>query len=82
MAYFQRLVQNEDKTPQWYLARFMDVINIINDADSIATAGFFIKGLLPSSMMFEDLIKHSPYDMAKVRTKAEDMFRVLECSEK
>ena len=66
-----RLVQNEDKTPQQYLERFMEVMNMIYDADSIAAARSFIKGLQPGSMLFEDLIKNTPYDMTKVRARAE-----------
>ena len=38
------LVQNENETPQQYLARFMEVMNMIYDADSAAAARSFIKG--------------------------------------
>ena len=75
-------MQNEDETPQQYLARFMKVMNMIYDADSVAAASSFIKGLQPSSMLFEDLIKNTPYDMAEVRVRAEGVFRVLESREK
>ena len=54
---------------------------MIYDADSIAAAGSFIKGLQPGSMLFEDLIKNSPYDMAEIQEKAEGVFRVLESRE-
>ena len=47
-------------------------------ADSVVTASSFIKGLQPSSMLFEDLIKNTPYGMAEVRVRAEGVFRVLE----
>ena len=82
MVDLHRLVQNEDETPQQYLARFMEVMNMIFDADSVATAGSFIKGLQPSSMLFEDLIKNTPYDMAEIKVRAEGVFRVLESQEK
>lgn len=72
------LVQSEDKTPQQYLVRFMDVMNMIYNVDLVTVAGSFIKGLFPSSIQFEDLIKHSPYDMTEVRSQAEGIFRVLE----
>ena len=55
---------------------------MIYDADSIAVAGSFIKGLLLGFMLFEYLIKHSPYDMAEMRTQAKGVFSVLESSEK
>ena len=55
---------------------------MIYDADSVATAGSFIKGLQPSSMLFEDLIKNTPYDMAEIRVRAEGVFRFLESKEK
>ena len=76
------LVQNEDETPQQYLARFMKVMNMIYDADSVATVGSFIKGLQHGSMLFENLIKNTPYDMAEIRVRAEGVFRVLESREK
>ena len=60
----------------------MEVMNMIYDADSVATAGSFIKGLQPGSMLFEDLIKNTPYDMAEIRVRAEGVFRVLESREK
>ena len=82
MADRHRLVQNEDKTPQQYLERFMEVMNMIYDADSIAAARSFIKGLQPGSMLFEDLIKNTPYDMTKVRVRAQGVFKVLESQEK
>ena len=82
MVDLHRLVQNEDKIPQQYLARFMEVMNMIYDADSIAIARSFIKGLHPGSMLFEDLIKNTPYDMTKIRVRAEGVFRVLERREK
>ena len=47
MADLHRLVQSEDETPQQCLARFMEVMNTIYDADSVATMGSFIKGLQP-----------------------------------
>ena len=68
------LVQSEDETPQQYLTKFMEVMNMIYDADLVAVAGSFIKGLQPSSMLFEDLIKNTPYDMAEIREKAEGVF--------
>ena len=67
MADLHRLVQSKDETPQQYLTRFMEVMNMIYDADSLATTGSFIKGLQPSSMLFEDLIKNTPYDMVEIR---------------
>ena len=82
MADLHYLVQNEDETPQQYLARFMEVMNMIYDADSIVSTGSFIKGLQPGSMLFEDLIKNTPYDMAEIRMRAEGVFRVLESREK
>ena len=82
MADLHRLVQNEDETPQQYLTRFMEVMNMIYDADSVAAARSFIKGLQPGSMLFEDLIKNTPYDMAEIRERAEGVFRVLESREK
>ena len=57
MTDLHRLVQNEGETPQQYLTRFMEVMNMIYNVDSVAAVGSFIKGLQPSSMLFEDLIK-------------------------
>ena len=82
MADLHHLVQSEDETPRQYLTRFMEVMNIIYDADSVAVAGSFIKGLQPGSMLFEDLIKNTSYDMAEIRERAEGVFRVLESREK
>ena len=39
MADLNRLVQNEDEMPQQYLARFIEVMNIIYDADFVAVVG-------------------------------------------
>ena len=58
------------------------MMNIIYDVDSVAVAGFFIKGLQPGSMLFEDLINSTPYDMAKVKVRAKGVFRALESWEK
>ena len=33
-------------------------------------------------MLFEDLIKNIPYDMAEIRVQVEEVFRVLESREK
>ena len=33
-------------------------------------------------MLFEDLIKNTPYDMTEIRVRAEGVFRVLESREK
>ena len=82
MADLHRLVQSEDETPQQYLTRFMEVINMIYDADSVAAAGSFIKGLQLGSMLFNDLIKNTPYDIAEIRERAEGVFKVLERREK
>ena len=83
MVDLHRLVHNEDETPQQYLARFMGVMNMIYDVDSIVNvAGSFIKGLQPGSMLFEDLIKNTPYDITEVRARVEGVFRVLESREK
>ena len=82
MVDLYRLVQNEDETPQHYLARFMEVMNMIYDADSVAVAGSFIKGLQPGSMLFEDLSKNTFYDIANIRVRAKGVFRVLESRKK
>ena len=82
IADLHRLVQNEDEIPQQYLARFMEVMNMIYDADSVAAARYFIKGLQLGSMLFEDLIKNTPYDMVKIRVRVEGVFRVLDSREK
>ena len=82
MADLHPLVPNEDETPQQYLTRFMEVMNMIYDADSVVAVGSFIKGLQPGSMLFEDLIKNTPYDMAEIREKAKGVFRVPETREK
>ena len=55
---------------------------MIYNVDSVAAAGSFIKGLQPSSMLFEDLIKNTPYDMAEIRVTAKGVFRVFESREK
>ena len=52
------------------------------DVDLEATVGRFIKGLQPGSMLFEDLIKNTPYDMAEIKERAEGVFKVLESREK
>ena len=82
MVDLHRLVQNEDETPQQYLTRFIEVMNMIYDIDSVATARSFIKGLQPGSMLFENLIKNTPYDVEEIREWAEGVFRVLESREK
>ena len=82
MANPYRLVQNEDKTPQQYLMRFIKVMNLIYDAYSIVATGSFIKGLQFGSILFKDLIKNTPYDMTEIRVRAEGVFRVLESREK
>ena len=64
------------------MARFIEVMNTIYDADFVATAQLFIKGLQPGYMLFEDLIKNTPYDMAEIRMRAEGVFKVLESKEK
>ena len=58
------------------------MMNTIYDADFVVATGSFIKGLQPGSMLFEDLIKKTPYDMAEIRVRAEGVFRVLESREK
>ena len=82
MVDLYRLVQNEGETPQQYLTRFMKVMNMIYNANSVAAAGSFINGLQPGSMLFKDLIKNTPYDMTEIRERAEGVFRVLESMEK
>ena len=82
IANLHRLVQNEDETPQQYRARFIEVMNMIYNADSVAAAGSFIKGLQLGSMLFEDLIKNTPYDITEIRARSEGVFRVLESREK
>ena len=57
-------------------------MNMIYDADSVVATGSFIKGLQPGSLLFEDLIKNTPYDMAGIRERIEGVFRVLESREK
>ena len=55
---------------------------MIYNADSVAAGGSFIKGLQPGSMLFEDLIENTPYDMTEIRERAKGVFRVLESREK
>ena len=55
---------------------------MIHDADSVVATSSFIKGLQPGSMLFEDLMKNTPYDMTEVRARAEGVFRVLESRKK
>ena len=55
---------------------------MIYDADSVVDTGYFINGLQPGSMLFKDLIKNTPYDIAKIRVRTEGVFRVLESREK
>ena len=43
---------------------------MIYDADLVAAAGSFIKRLQTGSMLFEDLITNTPYDMMEVRARA------------
>ena len=57
-------------------------MDMIHDVDSVAAAGSFIKGLQLGSMLIEDLIKNTPYDMAEIRARAKGVFRVLESREK
>lgn len=57
----------------------MDVMNTIYDVDSVATICSFIKGLFSP---FEDLIKNTPYGMAKVRMRAKGIFIILKSREK
>ena len=45
MADLHHLVQNKDETPRQYMTRFMEVMNMIYDADSEAATGSFIKEL-------------------------------------
>ena len=55
---------------------------MIYEVDLVAAAHSFIKGLQPSSMLFEDLIKNTPYDMVEIRVRTEGVFRVMESREK
>ena len=55
---------------------------MITDVESVTAVGSFIKGLQPGSILFEDLIKNTPYDMAEIKVRAEGVFRVLESREK
>ena len=55
---------------------------MIYDADSVAAASSFIKGLQPGAMLFKDLVKNTPYDMTEVKARAEELYRVLESREK
>ena len=55
---------------------------MIYDANSVVAIGSFIKELQPGSMLFEDLIKNTPYDMTEVGARAEGVFKVLEIWEK
>ena len=71
MADLHCLVQNEGETPQQYLTRFLEVMNMIYNVDSVAAAGSFIKGLQPGSILFENLIKNTPYDMTEISERAE-----------
>ena len=45
MADLHHRVQSEDETLRKYVTRFMEVMNVIYDADSVTAAGSFIKGL-------------------------------------
>ena len=45
MVDLHHLVHNEYQNPQQYLTRFIEVMNMIYDADSVAAVGSFIKGL-------------------------------------
>ena len=60
----------------------MEVMNMIYDADSVVAAGSLTKRLQPGSMLFEDLIKNTPYDMAEIKERAEGVFRVPESRQK
>ena len=55
---------------------------MIYNVNSVVATRSFIKGLQPGSMLFEDLIKNTPYDMTEIRDRAEGVFRVLESREK
>ena len=55
---------------------------MIYNANLVTATGSFIKGLQPGSMLFEDLIKNTSYDMIEIRERAEGVFRVLESREK
>ena len=44
---------------------------MIYDVNSIAATRSFIMGLQLGSMLFEDLIKNTPYDMTEIRVRAE-----------
>ena len=58
------------------------MMNTIYDADFVAVARSFIKRLQPGSMLFEDLIKNTLYDMTEIRASAEGVFGLLKSMEK
>ncbi|PON57911.1 hypothetical protein PanWU01x14_170010 [Parasponia andersonii] len=71
-----------DESPREYLLRFLEVMSLVHNADSIQAAGSFVRSLQPGLMLSGHLLLNLPYDMADVQAKSEGVFRVLESHQK
>ena len=68
--------QRYDETTRDYLARFMDLTSQIFDLDSRQVANLFIRGLIKGSHMHERFLESPPYDLGKLKARAEGILRV------
>ncbi|XP_062118569.1 uncharacterized protein LOC133832211 [Humulus lupulus] len=82
MADLYRIEQGENEHPKSYLQRFIDLVHQIHDVDPITAANLFVKSLQVGSLLHENLTMTPPYNMAKVQTRVEGVFRVLEFRER
>ncbi|PON72766.1 hypothetical protein PanWU01x14_062350 [Parasponia andersonii] len=82
MRDLDRLEQAADESPREYLSRFLEVMSLVHNADSVQVAGSFVRSLQPGTMLSDYLLLNLPYDMADVQAKSEGVFRVLESRQK
>ncbi|PON70306.1 hypothetical protein PanWU01x14_082300 [Parasponia andersonii] len=82
MRDLDRLEQAADESPREYLSRFLEVMSLVHNVDSVQAAGSFVRSLQPGSMLSDHLLLNLPYDMADVQAKSEGVFRVLESHQK
>ncbi|XP_062113482.1 uncharacterized protein LOC133824574 [Humulus lupulus] len=81
MADLYQIEQGENEHPKSYLQRFIDLVHQIHNAKPATSANLFVKSLQVGSLLHENLTMTPPYDMAKIQTRAEGVFRVLEFRE-
>ena len=74
MRDLDRMEQSATESPRDYPSRFLDMLSMVHDADTIQAASSFVRGLQPGSMLSDHLLLSLPYDMADVQAKSEGVF--------